>query len=194
LPMNEDANFEREIELELHRVLDPISAEPIPMRNRVLSGGIMKRLLGGAGAAIAAKAVTGFAVAALAASAAGAATEVAVTGSLNPADWGQQVKQAVATCKDTLRASGTRGIGKCVSAFASQHGKLVSGEHKASNARENHGNGNGNGKDKDKGNKGGNGNGNGNGNGGGQPGHKPTTTPGPTNGRRRPGPLPVFEG
>ena len=188
--MNEDANFEREIELELHRVLDPISAEPIPMRNRVLSGGIMKRLLGGAGAAIAAKAVTGFAVAALAASAAGAATEVAVTGSLNPADWGQQVKQAVATCKDTLRASGTRGIGQCVSAFASQHGKLVSGEHKASKARENHGNGNGS--DKNKGNHG-NGNGNGKDNKDhGQPGHKPSPNPEVSDSAYRTGPIRVF--
>ena len=144
--------------------------------------------MGGAGAAIAVKAVTGFAVAALAATAAGAATEVAITGSVDPTVWGQQVKQTVATCKDSLRASGTRGIGQCVSAFAKQHGKTVSDEHRASNARENHGNGNGKG------------NGNGNGNGKdknkdhGQPGHKPTTTPGAVNGRNRPGPLPVFEG
>ena len=148
----------------------------------------MKRILGGAGAAIAVKAVTGFAVAALAATAAGAATEVAITGSVNPAVWGQQVKETVATCKDSLRASGTRGIGQCVSAFAKQHGKTVSNEHKASKARENHGNSNGHS------NGHGNGHGNGNGNGGnGQPSHKPITTPGPTN-RRRPGPLPVFEG
>lgn len=107
----------------------------------------MRRLLGGAGAALAVKAATGFAIAALAAAGAGVATEVAITGSVNPSDWGQQVKQTVAQCKETLRASGTRGIGKCVSAFAKQHGKIVSGEHKASKARENEGN---NGKDKDK--------------------------------------------
>lgn len=99
----------------------------------------MKRLFGGAGAALAAKLLTGFAVAAMAVGAAGAAGEVAVTGSLNPQDWGQQVKQQVESCKTSLRASGVRGIGECVSDFAQQHGKLVSGEHRASDARGNHG-------------------------------------------------------
>lgn len=102
----------------------------------------MKRLFGGAGAALAAKLATGFAVAALAAAGAGVAGEVAVTGSLNPNDWGQQVKQQVATCKDTLRASGVRGIGQCVSAFAKQHGDLVSDQHQASQARDHGNNGN----------------------------------------------------
>ncbi len=113
----------------------------------------MKRLLGGAGAALAAKLATGFAVAALALTAAGVTSEVATTGSLNPSDWGQQVRQQVQTCKDTLRASGVRGIGQCVSAFAKQHGKLVSGEHRNSDARSNshgkngnHGNNGNNGK------------------------------------------------
>lgn len=122
----------------------------------------MRRLLGGAGAAIAAKLATGLAVAALAMAGAGVATEVATTGSLNPTDWGQQVKQQVATCKDTLRASGVRGIGPCVSAFAKQHGEQVSDQHQASDARTNNpgkghdknnngrGNGNGNGKPTDK--------------------------------------------
>jgi hypothetical protein len=100
----------------------------------------MKRLFGGAGAALAAKLLTGFAVASLAAAGAGVASEVAVTGSLSPNDWGQQVKQQVATCKDTLRASGVRGIGPCVSAFAKQHGDLVSDSHHASGARDNHSN------------------------------------------------------
>ncbi len=101
----------------------------------------MKRLFGGAGAALGAKFLTGFAVAALAVAGAGVTTEVATTGSLNPSDWGQQVVQQVNTCKDTLRASGVRGIGQCVSAFAKQHGKVVSGEHRNSNARSNdHGN------------------------------------------------------
>lgn len=108
----------------------------------------MKRLFGGAGAALGAKFITGFAVAALAVAGAGVTTEVATTGSINPSDWGQQVSQQVQTCKDTLRASGVRGIGQCVSAFASQHGKAVSAEHRASNARD-HGN---NGKNNDHGN------------------------------------------
>jgi hypothetical protein len=91
----------------------------------------MKRLLSGAGAALAAKIVTGFAVAAIASTAAVAATEISLTGSADPANWGQQVKQTVETCKETLRASGTRGIGQCVSAFANQHGKTVSAGHPA---------------------------------------------------------------
>jgi hypothetical protein len=98
----------------------------------------MKRLFGGAGAALAAKLLTGFAVAALAVGAAGAASEVAVTGSLNPTNWGQQVVKQVATCKATLRASGVRGIGDCVSDFAKQHGPAVSADHRNSGAR--HGN------------------------------------------------------
>src|SRR5712692_7118008 len=127
--MNGPGDFERELERELHRILDPIAASPIPPRRAPLSGGIMKRLLGGAGAAIGLKVVTGFAVAAFAAVAAGAATEVAVTGSLNPADWGQQVTKTVADCKKAAAAAGQHGIGDCVSDFASQHGDLVSHQH-----------------------------------------------------------------
>jgi hypothetical protein len=138
------SEFDREIESELSRVLGPVDRASIPAWRAPASGGVMKRLFGGAGAALAAKIATGFAVAALAAAGAGVASEVATTGSLNPNDWGQQVVQQVNTCKDTLRASGVRGIGQCVSAFASQHGKQVSADHRASNARD-HGN---NGKNK----------------------------------------------
>ncbi len=122
----------------------------------------MRRLFGGAGAAIAAKLVTGIALASLAAAGAGVASEVATTGSLNPNDWGQQVKQQVATCKTQLRASGVRGIGPCVSAFAKQHGDLVSDSHHASNARDNHSNNGNHGNGNDgKGNNGQNGKGHG---------------------------------
>src|SRR3989442_3763931 len=133
--MNGQGDFERELEQELHRILDPIAAAPIPLRRARLSGGMMKRLVGGAGAAIGLKVLTGFAVAAFAAVAAGAATEGAVTRSLNPADWGQQVTQTVQTCKDTLRASGTRGICPRVSAIAKQHGEQGSASHQASKTR-----------------------------------------------------------
>jgi hypothetical protein len=88
----------------------------------------MKRLLGGASAALGMKIATGFAVAALAATAAVAATEVASTGSINPANWGQQVKEHVDLCKDKLPA-GERGIGQCVSSFARHHGDAVSDPH-----------------------------------------------------------------
>ena len=112
----------------------------------------MRKLLSGASAALVVKALTGFAVAALAATAAGAAAEATITGSLNPNDWGQQVRHQVAVCKAELK-TGQHGIGACVSAFAKQHGKLVSGEQRAS------GNGNANGHDKVKGSDHGNGNG-----------------------------------
>lgn len=130
----------------------------------------MKRLLGGVGAALGVKLLTGIAVAVAAVTVAAAATEVATTGSINPADWGQQVTQQVQSCKDTLRASGTRGIGQCVSQFANQHGKAVSASHRASDARVNgqgnaNGNGNANGHAKDKSKGHGNGNGNGSSNG-----------------------------
>jgi len=148
------SDFDREIERELNRILGPVDSASIPAWRTPASGGFMKRLLGGTGAAIAAKLATGFAVAALAAAGAGVMTEVATTGSLNPNVWGQQVKQTVATCKTTLRASGVRGIGPCVSAFAKQHGEQVSDSHQASNARNGHGKGqnnsNGHGQPSDK--------------------------------------------
>ena len=148
------SDFDRDIESELSRVLGPVDRASIPAWRAPASGGLMKRLFGGVGAALGAKLLTGFAVAALAVAGAGVTTEVATTGSLNPSDWGKQVVQQVQTCKDTLRASGVRGIGQCVSAFAKQHGKIVSGEHRNSDARTNsHGN-NG----KNKGNNGNNGN------------------------------------
>jgi len=140
------SDFDRDIESELSRVLGPVDRASIPAWRAPASGGLMKRLFGGVGAALGAKLLTGFAVAALAVAGAGVTTEVATTGSLNPSDWGKQVVQQVQTCKDTLRASGVRGIGQCVSAFAKQHGKIVSGEHRNSDARTNsHGN---NGKNK----------------------------------------------
>jgi hypothetical protein len=120
--------FESELERELHRILDPVMSAPIPVRRAVATSGWRRRLLGGAGAALTVKVLTGIAVAAAVVTVAGAATEVASTGSLNPLVWGQQVKQTVEQCKDTLRASGTRGIGKCVSAFAHQHG-VTTGDH-----------------------------------------------------------------
>jgi hypothetical protein len=135
------SDFERELENELHRVIDPMLRATIPPRRVATSGGTMKRILGGTGVAIGLKIMTGIAAAAAAIVVAGAGTEIATTGSLNPQDWGPQVVQQVQTCKDSLRASGTRGIGQCVSAFAKQHGKAVSAAHRASGAREN-GNGN----------------------------------------------------
>ncbi len=114
----------------------------------------MKRLLGGAGAALGVKLLTGIAVAAAAVVVAGAATEVAVTGSLNPTNWGQQVKQQVADCKASAARLGVHGIGECVSDFASSKAHVNQGKHKGTD----NGADNGKGNAKDKGKSTGNGN------------------------------------
>jgi hypothetical protein len=128
------------------------------------------RLMGGPRAAFVVKAVTGFAVAGLAVIAAAAATEAAITGSADPSNWGQQVRQQVVACKAALEA-GQHGIGPCVSAFAKQHGQTVS--NRASGARLNHGNGNANGHTKDVGKAKGKGGGKEKGGAHGQTSHKP---------------------
>lgn len=139
------SDFERDLQdqlgIELHRIIDPMTAGPIPARRApALSGGSLKKLLGGAGAAFGVKIATGFAVAALAATAAVAATEVAITGSINPANWGQQVKEEVSDCKANTVPL---GAGQCTSSVARQHGDAVSNSHKDSGSDK------GNTKDKD---------------------------------------------
>ena len=123
----------------------------------------MKRLLGGAGAALSLKLLTGIAVAAAAVVVAGAATEVAITGSLNPTNWGQQVKTQVGACKASAARLGVHGIGECVSDFASSKPRENQGKHNGNG----NDNGKGNSKDKDKGKSTGNGNSN---------SHKPSVT------------------
>jgi hypothetical protein len=164
--------FDREIASELKRVIDPLVGDSIPARRTVQSRTTRTRaLVGGAGAAIAMKLVSGVAAAAAAVTVAGAAT----TGSLDPNVWGQQVSHRVEECRAAL-ADGEHGIGDCVSAFAKTHGPGV-----ASDARH-HGNGNGNGNGQ------GNGNGNGNGNGHDNKDKEKQTPPGLT--RRSPDPEP----
>ena len=136
------SDIERELESELHRILDPVSAmSTIPLRRRPIRRGALRTVLGGAGAALSLKLLSGVAVAAAAVTVAGAAT----TGSINPVTWGQQVSEHVAECKAKL-ADGQHGIGDCVSSFANQHGQSV-----ASEARH-HGQGNGNGNENSNGN------------------------------------------
>ena len=141
------SDLERELEEALHRVLDPIAARPIPARREVASRGAFRTVIGGAGAALTLKVVTGIAAAAAVVTVAGVVT----TGSVSPTNWGQHVTQTVQSCKDDLANSGQHGIGDCVSDIANTHGATV-----ASAARH-HGdtnpNGNssgGNSKDKDK--------------------------------------------
>jgi hypothetical protein len=128
--MSDMNDFEREMEHELHRILDPMTAGPIPFRRPMQPGGSMKKLLGGAGAAIGVKILTGIAVAAAATTFAVAATEVAITGSVNPANWGQQVTTQVNACKASAERLGVHGIGQCVASFARTHGDTVSGQPK----------------------------------------------------------------
>ena len=128
----------------------------------------MKRLLGGAGAAIGIKILTGIAVAAAATTIAVAATEVAITGSVNPTNWGSQVVTQVNACKASAVRLGVHGIGQCVSSFARTHGDTVSDGHPN------------NGKDKKKTGVTGNGSPNPNANAQNGSHSKPTTTGDPT--------------
>lgn len=102
-------DFDSQIARELHRMLDPVVEASVPVRRTATSSHIMKKALGGAGMALGAKVVTGFAMAALAA---GAATEVAITHSLNPADWGMQARSQVQGC--------SQGFTSCVTGFTEQ--------------------------------------------------------------------------
>ena len=128
------SDLERDLEAELHRVLDPLASRPVPARRPIVQHTGFRKIVGGAGAALTIKVLSGVAVAAAAVTVAGATS----TGSLNPSVWGQKVQQQVQTCKDQLN-QGQHGIGDCVSGFANQHGQAV-----ASEARQ-HGNDNGNG-------------------------------------------------
>ena len=126
----------------------------------------MKKLLGGAGAAIGLKVLSGFAVAAAAATIAVAATEVATTGSLNPLNWGQQVTQQVNACKASAARLDVHGIGQCVASFARTHGKTVSDSHSHGQNGQGSENGSGNANDHSKAKSNGHGNSSGHGNSG----------------------------
>jgi hypothetical protein len=66
----------------------------------------------------------GLAAGAIAIAAAGA-TEAAITGSANPADWAAQLVQQVQRCAPDL-IHGLHGTGDCLSTFTPQHGKHAS--------------------------------------------------------------------
>jgi hypothetical protein len=133
-------DFEDWLEEQFSRTLGPERGQrPLPSQARygVASRGIWRRFVAirsSVLAAIGTKAVAGGAVVALAAG--GAAAAVKTTGSMNPADWGRGVVQAVQVCKDDVRgntaASSSRtsqGIGHCVSKVARQHGKEQRAQH-----------------------------------------------------------------
>jgi hypothetical protein len=81
-----------------------------------------------AGVPFAGKVAMGLAAATLSLGAVGAAAATAITHSIDPQVWGQQIREAVADCKETAK-SGRHGIGDCVSAFATQHGTAKRAEH-----------------------------------------------------------------
>ena len=132
----------------------------------------MKGRGGGGGKGKCGKEAMGYVVGALGVVAGAEVSDAAMTGSADATNWGQQVRLQGIACKAALE-TGEHGIGSCVSAFASQHGQLMSGH--ASGARLNHGNANANGHGKASGEADGKAKGNGkaNGHGHGQTSHKP---------------------
>ena len=139
--MNGATGFDQWLEQQLqNQAAGHSGPSPLPAHAQYhaayLQGGLHMSVLATAATLVSTKGAIGLTVAALAIGAAGAGSEAAITGSANPSDWGQQVVQQVQKCKTAL-AAGTHGIGDCVSSFASQHGKQVSADHRASGAREN---------------------------------------------------------
>lgn len=100
--MNVSNDFDRELERELHRWLDPMVAAPVPPRTVPARGALGVKLLAGAGAALGAKLVVGVAIAAMAFGLAGVAAESVITGSLNPVEWSQQARHQVLTLGSQL--------------------------------------------------------------------------------------------
>jgi len=85
--------FEQHLEDELHLLLDAQAPATIPAWRMPAQGSRrVLPLVGGAGAAVTAKIVTGAAIAVLAA---GASTEILITHSANPIDWARNVQQQV---------------------------------------------------------------------------------------------------
>ncbi|HET7466210.1 MAG TPA: hypothetical protein VFL29_06070 [Candidatus Dormibacteraeota bacterium] len=81
-------DFEQHLEADLRVLLDPYAAGTIPAWTEPSRARRVMPLVGGAGAALAAKIATGAAIAVLAA---GATTGIVVTHSVNPVDWARQV-------------------------------------------------------------------------------------------------------
>jgi hypothetical protein len=107
------AKFNQWLEDELSSTLTPIVSEP-PRPGQARYQTIRTGRL-----SIGRKAVIGLAAATMVVVASGVLA--AASGSVNPQVWGQQVRDAVETCKTELQP-GQHGIGACVSAFARQHG------------------------------------------------------------------------
>ncbi len=113
--------FDLWLEGRLRRDLLPITAVR-PPRPRYLSGQAARSV-------VRLSLAVAFAVATLALTGIGALAAT-LTGSVDPQVWGQQVRDQVQSCKESLRP-GQHGIGECVSDFARQHGPGVAGAHPA---------------------------------------------------------------
>jgi hypothetical protein len=110
-------------------------ADQAAYRAVATTGGKRMPLLSSLTAFASSKAAVGLATAALVVGG-GSVAAAAATGSANPSDWGKTVTAAVASCKAKLGAD-QHGIGRCVSAVASQKGQEERSEQ-ASAARQNH--------------------------------------------------------
>lgn len=119
------AKFDQWLEDELSRTLTPIVGEPArpgQARYQKIDTGHLW---------IGRKAVIGLAIATMAV--VGSGVLAAASGSVNPQVWGQQVMNAVETCKTELQP-GRHGIGACVSAFARRNGQQTQTQHAANGA------------------------------------------------------------
>ena len=129
-----DPGFDQWLDSQLHQqAAANTGPSPLPAQAQYhaayLTGGAHLSLLAKIGAALTTKVAIGVAAGALVVAAAGAG-ESAITGSVNPSDWGKQVVKQVNECKTAL-APGSHGVGECVSSFASQHGQSTSADHRA---------------------------------------------------------------
>jgi hypothetical protein len=124
-------DLEQELERELHRVLDPVAASPIPPRRPVHRQVGLRALTGGTGVALTVKVLSGAVVTAAAVTVAGVAT----TGTVNPVDWGHEISNQVMSAPQHGAAGPTP---------ASQHGSGSTGSSGTAN-------GNAAGQSKDKG-------------------------------------------
>jgi hypothetical protein len=131
-----DAEFDGWLSRQLHLTLDAERGpRPRPADARYgaasrTGGSRLNAIRSSMMAAVGAKAALGGAVVALAA---GATAGTAATGSANPVNWGQHVVQVVQGCRQAARgggsATGSHGIGDCVSDVAQQHGEQVRAQH-----------------------------------------------------------------
>ena len=128
--------FDRWLDQELQSQVSSENApNPMPSQARYQAVALQAGSLSALAALASTKVGAAVVVSALALGSAGVATEAAITGSANPIEWGQQVREQVEKCKAAL-SPGSHGVGECVSSFASRKGSEESAANKASAARD----------------------------------------------------------